>query len=338
MSRTSKSPKAIVQVAVKVAKVLPEYSHRFSPHKFTQAQLFACLVLKILLKTDYRGLVAFLKDGPELCDAIGLASVPHFTTLQKASKRLLRFRQADRLLRRTIEIIKPQRRAELAAVDSTGLEAHHISRYFVSRKRSKQLDIRENTYYRRFPKLGITGDCQTHAILSAITTRGPSVDVNQFCKTLKPATEKLRINRILADAGYDSEGNHRYARQCHHIDTIIPAKHGRPTAKLPSTPYRRQMRTDFNQELYGQRWQVETIFSMIKRNYGSALCGRHYWSQCRDMLLLVLTHNIAIILPVKELFYRAGQVLFLGRLAGILAGKNGATPQISNYPLGNRRH
>lgn len=139
----------------------------------------------------------------------------------------------------------------------------------------------------------------------AITTRGPSVDVNQFCKTLKPATEKLRINRILADAGYDSEGNHRYARQCHHIDTIIPAKHGRPTTKLPSTPYRRQMRTDFNQELYGQRWQVETIFSMIKRNYGSALRGRHYWSQCRDMLLLVLTHNIAIILPVKELFYRA---------------------------------
>ena len=36
------------------------------------------------------------------------------------------------------------------------------------------------------------------------------------------------------------------------------------------------MRTDFNKEIYGQRWQVETVFSMIKRNYGSALRARNY--------------------------------------------------------------
>lgn len=65
------------------------------------------------------------------------------------------------------------------------------------------------------------------------------------------------------------------------------------------------MRTDFDNETYGQRWQVETVFSMIKRNFGSALRARKYWSQNREMLLLVLTHNIAIILLVKELFYRA---------------------------------
>jgi hypothetical protein len=29
------------------------------------------------------------------------------------------------------------------------------------------------------------------------------------------------------------------------------------------------------------------------------------WSQCREMLLRVLTHNTAIILLLKELFYRA---------------------------------
>ena len=44
---------------------------------------------------------------------------------------------------------------------------------------------------------------------------------------------------------------------------------------------------------------------MIKGNYGSALRAKHYWSQCREMLLLVLTHNIAIILLLKGLFYRA---------------------------------
>ena len=65
------------------------------------------------------------------------------------------------------------------------------------------------------------------------------------------------------------------------------------------------MRTHFDEENYGQRWQVETVFSMIKRNFGSALRARRYWSQCREMMLLALAHNIAIILFVKELFYRA---------------------------------
>jgi len=34
---------------------LPPYFHRFAPKKFTQWQLFACLVLKVRLKFDYRG-------------------------------------------------------------------------------------------------------------------------------------------------------------------------------------------------------------------------------------------------------------------------------------------
>ena len=58
-----------------------------------------------------------------------------------------------------------------------------------------------------------------------------------------------------------------------------------------------------------QRWQVETVFSMIKRNLGSALHGRSYWSQCRELMLLAITHNIMIILPA-ELFYRAGLTRF----------------------------
>ena len=69
----------------------------------------------------------------------------------------------------------------------------------------------------------------------------------------------------------------------------------------------RLMRTNFKQEIYGQRWQVETVFSMIKRNFGSAVRARNIESQAREMMLLVLTHNIAIIQLVKELFYRAGQ-------------------------------
>jgi len=47
---------------------------------------------------------------------------------------------------------------------------------------------------------------------------------------------------------------------------------------------------------------------MIKRMLGSALRARNYWSQHREIVLRVLTHNV-MILRIK-LFYRAGQVQF----------------------------
>jgi transposase len=308
MSKTSKSPKAIMIIAYKTArKVLPDHWHKFSPQKYTLPQLFACLVLKVVLKTDYRGVAEFLKDCSELRKSIDLKAAPHFTTIHRASQRILRNKFADKLLVSTInQLVKDKQAIELAAVDSTGFDSGYVSRYYVRRRRSKHLQLWEDTIYKRFPKLAIVCDCSNHAILSAIMTRGPSVDVNQFCRPLKPAAERVRIEHILADAGYDSEGNHKYAREVHQIKTTIPARAGRPTKKLPKTKYRREMREDFDEENYGQRWQVETAFSMIKRNYGSALRARKYWSQCREMMLLVLTHNIAIIQLVKELFYRAG--------------------------------
>ena len=71
-------------------RALPAYAHRYSPKKFTQHQLFACLVLKEFLKADYRGIVNILADCPNLCAAIELEQVPHYTTLQKAADRLLK--------------------------------------------------------------------------------------------------------------------------------------------------------------------------------------------------------------------------------------------------------
>ena len=136
MSTTTKSPKKVARAAYKIAKsTLPQYAHHYSPQKFTQPQLFVCLVLKVFFKTDYRGIVAILNDSPDLCNCFHLQTIPHFTTLQKASKRLLRLNIANELLFSTVE----QSTIDLAAIDSTGLEAGHISRYFVRRKRSKGL-------------------------------------------------------------------------------------------------------------------------------------------------------------------------------------------------------
>src|SRR3954468_11977791 len=103
MSLTSKSPRTVALEALAAGEAaLPPYSHPCSPKKFTQPQLFACLVLKALFRTDYRGIVAILADLPDLTAALGLAAVPHFTTLHKAAERLLCFGPANDLLRVTV--------------------------------------------------------------------------------------------------------------------------------------------------------------------------------------------------------------------------------------------
>jgi hypothetical protein len=62
-------------------------------------------------------------------------------------------------------------------------------------------------------------------------------------------------------------------------------KSGRPTTKPPSGAHRREMSESFDKETYGQRWQIETALSMLKRNLGSALRARKYWAQCRESML-----------------------------------------------------
>ena len=47
---------------------------------------------------------------------------------------------------------------------------------------------------------------------------------------------------------------------------------------------------------YGQRWQVETVNSMIKRRIAVHVAARTYRSQCRELMLLIITHNTMILL------------------------------------------
>ncbi|MBI5764050.1 MAG: transposase [Planctomycetes bacterium] len=201
-------------------------------------------------------------------------------------------------------------RAPLTAVDGSGFEAHHVSHYFV-RRRSRGADKHlQSMTYRRFPKVGILADCRTHLILAAVPGRGPGPDHFHFKQILREALARRSLGTVAADAGYDAEWVHRHARDDHGLVTLIPPLIGRPTDKPPSTPYRRQMRTYFKRpperRQYGQRWQVETVISMIKRRLGETLNTHSFHRQNRSLHLKVITHNLMIVRRVV-VFYRAGQ-------------------------------
>jgi hypothetical protein len=297
----------VFQVAYEAAsRAVPAHRHPFSPKKFTQPQLLACLVLKEFLRLDYRGLAAHLADHADLCDQIGLETVPHFTTFQKAAQRLLASvpgrRMFDAVLERAAQDRTRKRRVSLAAVDGTGMESRHVSRYYAKRRSAGDVDpARTYAYY---PKVVFVVDCQSRMILSAVPGRGPASDLVQFGRAWTQAVRRARIDTLLADADFDAERIHMAVRS-HGVRTIIPPKRGRPTDKPPSGRWRRVMKQRFARlkRKYGQRWQVETVNSMLKRLLGSALRARNYETQCREIVLKAITHNVMIVR--LRVFYRA---------------------------------
>ena len=184
-----------------------------------------------------------------------------------------------------------------AAVDGTGLESRHTSRYFFKRAGRKHSS-------RLWTKLTVTCDTASHFFAGASVTTGPSNDSPQFTPALTQAALAVVWERVLADAAFDAEEHHRYAREDLGVrSTVIPINRRGRGRKWPKTRYRRQMVRRFRKKpkgsryrrVYGQRWQAESAFSRHKRRLGSALNGRSDDSRKRECYLRVLTHDIMLL-------------------------------------------
>jgi len=185
------------------------------------------------------------------------------------------------------------------------METRHASRYYTGRCKRHQ-----GHYKRRFPKFTAICDTSNHLLLGMVIDRGPKLDYAEDESTLLNALSQQKFETILADAGYESERFHKLCRDRLNIQSIIPTtQRGRPRQdgkpKAVTGHYRKLMQNNFPKNIYGQRWQIETVFSMLKRNLGSALRARNHHSQTREIRLRVLTHNLMILRHITYVLYRA---------------------------------
>lgn len=176
-----------------------------------------------------------------------------------------------------------------AAIDATGLESQHTSSYFFKRAGKKHSA-------RLWTKLTVVCDTASHFITAATVSTGPTNDNPQFAPALNQASLIVSWDRVLGDAAFDSEDNHRLCREELGVrSTVIPINRRSQGRKWPKTKYRRQMKRRFHKRKYGQRWQAESVFSRHKRRLGSALYGRSEESRERECHLRVLTHNVMLL-------------------------------------------
>ena len=177
-------------------------------------------------------------------------------------------------------------------MDSSGFETRHASRHY----RIRIKDHFDRDFTRGWPKVSIVCDKSSHFVVGAQVTNGPSADFGDFVPVLKQASQNLKFDQILADRGYDSEKNHRYAREELKIrSTVIPAFSRRTSGKFPKGKYRRQMVVRFHNNVYKSRSQVECVFSRVKKLLGPTVKARKSGSQERECLLKILTFNFMLI-------------------------------------------
>jgi hypothetical protein len=320
--KTSQSPRKVLNAAYRLAmQILPNHSGSLSRQDFTLAQLFACLVLREFYGLSYRGTEKLLCDSPHWLADIGLSVAPDHNTLWRALGSIVKSRRVNRMLDWLATLFKRAGLLRLShkplALDSTCFEQHHRSIHYDRRCRQmlarmetqkhpqkpgkwgKSVNASRRRRLLAMPKLSVAVASGCHVILAAKVRTGNGSDAPDFDDLLFRSCKRAGVKTVVADAGYDSEANHCIARQDMGVRSIIPPGIGRPTSKLPTGRWRRHMARRFakkaDQKQYGQRSQSETVHSMIKRNQGSALRSRTPERRKQEMLLRVLTHNIALL-------------------------------------------
>lgn len=301
-------------------RVWPGFAGRFSRRDFTRAQLFACLAVREALRLSYRRAEAFLADVPGWLAEVGLARAPDHNTLWRAFGSLLKPRRVGRALDLMAADAAGELRAGLRAkplaIDSTCYEPRHRSRHYD--RACRKMDLRPGQKYerkpgkyglavnasrsrrlRRMPKLALAAAAAAcHRVLAAVASAGNGSDAPDFEPLLFQSWRRAPVKSAVADPGYDCEANHRIARLDMGVRSVIPAKIGRPSANPPAGRFRRLMRQRFargaDAVLYGQRSQVETVHSMMKRNLGEYLRSALTRRRKQEMLLRSLVHNLML--------------------------------------------
>lgn len=196
----------------------------------------------------------------------------HWTTLQKAARRLPKSLWQT-LLATTIEV----KEVYLAAVDGTGLARTSPSQY----------------YLKRIDRVGLTTrptycislvDVKNRKFLASTLLAKPSYE-GQYVPTLhrqSPVTPEV----LLEDKGFDAEWLHQWLNE-NGTFSVAPARKGCRRGR-----HRKLLRDCFDWTLYWQRNIVESLWSALKRLFGSNVMCKHIRTQTVELFCRLIAYNI----------------------------------------------
>ena len=276
---------------------IPAYNSKFSNKIFTNIQHLFLLVAKENTTYGYRKFVESLYDS-KIPRYISLRRIPHFTTLQKFAQRL-EARLLKVLIFMTRHLFKEQ--GTFMGVDSTGMSLDHASSHYCRR-------IDRTKPVKGFVNLNALSDLYNKIILVTKIRKHRRHDAIDFVPMFNKV-KHLDFDYLVADKGYDSNRNHKFVFEAGKQSLISLRCQNNPIHRTKGR-YRKKAKRHFETGLYTQREVTESIFSSLKRKYGSKLRARKFKTQKIELLCKILSYNIdRAIRSLLEMLYFLGAFL-----------------------------
>ena len=224
-----------------------------------------------------------------------LSKTPHFNSVLN----MFKDNKMSRILLELVEISSlPLRQfEEHLSVDGSGFSCSQFERW---------IDIRtqQPKKLRSWMKANIICGALTNTIASITITEGHAADSPQLIPLVKRATKYFEPKEISADKAYISRANLQAISSAGAIPYIPFKKNARQNPRgckiwTSMFTYFHNNREEFLSH-YHNRSNVETTFSMIKRNFGSKLRTKNFNSQINEILMKCLCHNLSVL--VQESF------------------------------------
>lgn len=283
-----------------------KFSSKFSKRTYSNWVLIVLLALQQRMDKSYREFCDILDVCTEILNLLGIAKVPHFTTLQKAAKRL-----KVQFLERVMAgfVILTMTVYVRLGIDSTGLQPTRASAHYVKVLKKNKKSLRK---VKNHIKLTMLIDLGKQLIVSQKIRRGPANDNKDFKPVVKKGKHvldkgKKKAKSFDADKGYDSEENHRTAVEDLGAEDRIKLKNKDVPIHRTKGTYRKKAKRRINRLKRNYRSKNETVNSVLKRVNGSMIRSIKVSMQNKEVLLKEIAYNaarlITTILEILKDFY-----------------------------------
>ena len=158
---------------------------------------------------------------------------------------------------------------------------------------------------RGYLKIHIAVDTKSKKIMSMDVTSEKVSDGKLLKKLVDEASQKAKVNKVLADGAYDSKKNFRYLTE-KKIEPVIKV-HRNVSSKAGGCVPRKLVAKEYLQDPkawkrnhgYGQRWMVESTFSSLKRTFGEYVSAVKMRNMANEMMIKASLYNFFVAMPVN---------------------------------------
>jgi len=251
-------------------------------------EVAAGCILKVGFNQTYDGIEAYLKESKTFKQHF--KDLPGHSVIHRGMKKL-----SIKYIRKVMNLIIRflRRKGMSIAIDSSGFRTGNSSIWYDIRikRRNKRKDC---------IKLHISVDVDTGIVHWFTITSSRRHDSPEFKNLIKHLPE---LGNVLGDKAYSSRDNCQIAADkkgkpyLHFKDNVTNKAKGKPAWIISVREYKNN--TEEWLSTYHLRSIVESVFSSIKRRWGSFLRSKRKWMQKKELSLKVLSYNVKQVLLVK---------------------------------------